>query len=159
MIGTILNVAAVVLGGSAGTMLGQRLPDRVRQTVMQGLGLVTLVVGLQMTADTANILIVMTDHQRADTALPEHPALTPNLDRFAAEGVTFTNAFCPSPHCCPSRATFFTGLYPTRHGVWNNICNDQALRRGLKPGVAWPDCSAEPRLGRAATAGCSRRPR
>ena len=82
-----------------------------------------------------NILIVMTDHQRADTVLPEHPAITPNLDRFAAEGVTFTHAFCPSPHCCPARATFFTGLYPTRHGVWNNICNDQALSRGLKPGV------------------------
>jgi choline-sulfatase len=82
-----------------------------------------------------NILIVMTDHQRADTVLSEHPALTPNLDRLAAESVTFTNAFCPSPHCCPSRATFFTGLYPSRHGVWNNICNDQALSRGLKSGV------------------------
>lgn len=82
-----------------------------------------------------NILIFMTDHQRADTVLREHPAPTPNLDRFAREGITFTNAFCPSPHCCPSRATFFTGLYPSRHGVWNNICNDQALSRGLKPGV------------------------
>jgi arylsulfatase A-like enzyme len=82
-----------------------------------------------------NILIVMTDHQRADTALPEHGAITPNLDRFAQEGITFTEAFCPSPHCCPSRATFFTGLYPSRHGVWNNVCNDQALSRGLKPGV------------------------
>ena len=30
-----------------------------------------------------NILIVMTDHQRGDTVLPEHPAITPNLDRFA----------------------------------------------------------------------------
>ena len=91
-----------------------------------------------------NILIVMTDHQRADTALPEHPAITPNLDRFAAEGVTFTNAFCPSPHCCPARATFFTGLYPSRHGVWNNICNDQALSRGLKPGVRlWSEDLAE----------------
>lgn len=82
-----------------------------------------------------NILIVMTDHQRADTVLPEHPALTPNLDRFGREGITFTNAFCPSPHCCPARATFFTGLYPTGHGVWNNVCNDQALSRGPKPGV------------------------
>jgi len=82
-----------------------------------------------------NILIVMTDHQRADTVLPEHPAITPNLDRFAAEGVTFANVFCPAPHCCPARATFFTGLYPSRHGVWNNICNDQALSHGLQPGV------------------------
>lgn len=82
-----------------------------------------------------NILIVMTDHQRADTVLPEHPAHTPTLTRFAQQGLTFTNAFCPSPHCCPSRATFFTGLYPSGHGVWNNIANDMALSRGLKPGV------------------------
>jgi arylsulfatase A-like enzyme len=82
-----------------------------------------------------NILIFMTDHQRADTVLPEHPAITPNLDRFTAEATTFTQAYCPSPHCCPSRATFFSGLYPTGHGVWNNIFNDMALSRGLKPGV------------------------
>jgi arylsulfatase A-like enzyme len=82
-----------------------------------------------------NILIFMTDHQRGDTVLPEHPAITPNLDRFSQQGVTFTNTYCPSPHCCPSRATFFTGLYPSRHGVWNNVCNRQALSRGLKDGV------------------------
>lgn len=82
-----------------------------------------------------NLLIVMTDHQRADTVLSEHPALTPFLGQFSREGVTFTQAFCPSPHCCPSRATFFTGLYPSGHGVWNNICNRQALSRGPKPGV------------------------
>jgi arylsulfatase A-like enzyme len=86
-------------------------------------------------ADCPNILVVMTDHQRADTVLPEHPALSPNLTRLAAEGLSFTSAYCPAPHCCPSRATFFTGLYPTGHGVWNNICNDQALSRGVKPGV------------------------
>ena len=82
-----------------------------------------------------NILIVMTDHQRADTVLPEHPAVTPNLSAFIQEGVTFTQTFCPSPHCCPARATFMSGLYPSRHGVWNNICNDQALSRGLNEGV------------------------
>ncbi|MBL7200874.1 MAG: sulfatase-like hydrolase/transferase [Anaerolineae bacterium] len=82
-----------------------------------------------------NILIFMTDHQRADSALPEHPAITPNLDRLGREGVVFENTFCPSPHCCPSRATFFTGLYPSGHGVWNNVCNRQALSSGLKEGV------------------------
>ena len=91
-----------------------------------------------------NILVFMTDHQRADTVLPEHPAVTPNLDAFSRRSVTFTNAFCPSPHCCPSRATFATGLYPSRHGVWNNICNDQALSRGLKKGVRlWSQDLAE----------------
>lgn len=82
-----------------------------------------------------NILIFMTDHQRADTVLPEHPAVTPNLDRFVADGLAFTNAFCPSPHCCPSRATFHSGLYPSRHGVWNNVCNGQRLSRGPVEGV------------------------
>lgn len=82
-----------------------------------------------------NILVFMTDHQRADTVLPDHPAATPNLGRFAREGVSFANTYCPAPHCCPSRATFFSGLYPSRHGVWNNVCNRQALTRGLNDGV------------------------
>jgi arylsulfatase A-like enzyme len=82
-----------------------------------------------------NILIFMADHQRADTLYPWQRAVAPNLDQFASQGVTFSNTYCPAPHCCPSRATFFTGLYPSGHGVWNNICNDQALSRGLKPGV------------------------
>jgi len=86
-------------------------------------------------SDRPNILIVMTDHQRADTCLPEHPALTPNVDRLGREGLIFTQALCPTPHCCPTRASFFSGLYPSRHGVWNNVCNDQALSRGLKEGV------------------------
>ena len=87
-----------------------------------------------------NILVFMTDHQRGDTVLPGHPCRTPNLDRFGDEGVRFTETFCPSPHCCPSRATFMTGLYPSRHGVWNNVCNDRALSRGLNEGVGlWSD--------------------
>ena len=37
-----------------------------------------------------------------------------------------------------------TGLYPSRHGVWNNICNRQALSRGLKDGVRlWSEDLAE----------------
>ena len=91
-----------------------------------------------------NILIFMTDHQRGDTVLADHPCITPNLDRFAAEGVTFTETFCPAPHCCPARATFMTGLYPSRHGVWNNVCNDRALSRGPKEGVRlWSEDLAE----------------
>lgn len=91
-----------------------------------------------------NILVFMTDHQRADTLHPWNRAFAPNLQEFAHQGVTFTNTYCPSPHCCPSRATFFTGLYPSGHGVWNNVCNDQALSRGLKPGVRlWSEDLAE----------------
>jgi len=94
--------------------------------------------------DRPNVLIFMTDHQRGDTVLPEHPAITPNLDRMAREGVTFANTFCCSPHCCPARASFFSGVYPSRNGIWNNVLNDQALGRALKPGVRlWSEELAE----------------
>lgn len=84
-----------------------------------------------------NVLVFMTDQQRGDTVLPgtRMKAQTPVLDEFRKSALTFTNAYCPSPHCCPSRATFFTGLYPTEHGVWNNVNVPNALSRGLKSGV------------------------
>jgi arylsulfatase A-like enzyme len=80
--------------------------------------------------DRPNFLIVMTDHQRWDTTVPEHPCITPNLTKLAAEGVSFTHTYCPMAHCSPARATFFSGLYPTRTGVWNNVGNDYAIGRG-----------------------------
>ncbi|HOS92073.1 MAG TPA: sulfatase-like hydrolase/transferase [Armatimonadota bacterium] len=90
--------------------------------------------------DRPNILIFMTDQQRGDTALAGSPAHMPNLARMRSEGVTFSNAFCPAPHCCPSRATFHTGLYPSEHGVWNNVDVGNALSRGLAPGTRlWSD--------------------
>lgn len=82
-----------------------------------------------------NILIFMTDQQRWDTAPPFQRAITPNLDKFAAESVMFTETYTPSPHCCPSRATFFTGLYPSEHGVWNNVGVGNALSTGPYDGV------------------------
>ncbi len=85
---------------------------------------------------TPNILIFMTDQQRWDTAPPFSRAKMPRLETFAQEGLTFSKTYCPSPHCCPSRATFFTGLYPTEHGVWNNVQVANALSRGLQPGVS-----------------------
>jgi len=82
-----------------------------------------------------NILIFMTDQQRGDSAPPYSKAKMPNLEKFKQEGVAFSNTFCPSPHCCPSRATFFSGLYPSQHGVWNNVDVGNTLSRGLYEGV------------------------
>ena len=46
-----------------------------------------------------------------------HPMVrTPNLDRLAARGVIFENAYCGSPVCSPARASWLTGLYPHAHG-------------------------------------------
>ncbi len=77
-----------------------------------------------------NILIFMSDQQRGDTVPPWGRARMPNLERLAREGLSFREAHSPSPHCCPSRATFHSGLYPSEHGVWNNVDVGNALSRG-----------------------------
>lgn len=46
---------------------------------------------------------------------------TPNFDRLAKEGVLFTNAFCGSPSCTPSRATILTGRYPHQNEESGNL--------------------------------------
>jgi uncharacterized membrane protein YqgA involved in biofilm formation len=59
MTGTIINVVAILIGGGLGVVLGGRLPERLRQTVMSGLGLFTFAIGLQMFLKTQNSLIVL----------------------------------------------------------------------------------------------------
>ena len=59
MVGTFLNVAAVLVGGVLGLLFGSRLPERVRQTIIAGLGLFTGSLGLQMFFKTENAIIVL----------------------------------------------------------------------------------------------------
>jgi uncharacterized protein len=57
--GTIINVGAVIAGAVVGRSIGARLPERVRETVMQVIGLVTLVIGTQMALRTGNPLVLL----------------------------------------------------------------------------------------------------
>lgn len=57
--GTLINVATILIGGFLGIVLGSKLPERVRQTVIIGLGLFTLVLGFQMFLKTENSLVVL----------------------------------------------------------------------------------------------------
>jgi uncharacterized protein len=59
MRGTLLNIATVLLGGSLGVLLGGRLPEKLRQTVIAGLGLFTAALGIQMFLSTKNAMIVL----------------------------------------------------------------------------------------------------
>lgn len=59
MTGTLLNTLAVIIGSLIGMLLGNRLPEKVRETVLNGLGLMVLVVGLSMALQTRNILVPM----------------------------------------------------------------------------------------------------
>ena len=59
MLGTVINIVTILIGGTVGTLLGNRLPEKTQATVMHGLGLVTLLVGMSMALKSQNILIVM----------------------------------------------------------------------------------------------------
>lgn len=64
-----------------------------------------------------NILFIMTDQQRWDCVGANGNAIikTPNMDRLAARGANFSNAYVASPVCVPSRISFFTGRYAHSH--------------------------------------------
>lgn len=67
-----------------------------------------------MAASPPNILWICSDQQRFDTihSLGNPQINTPHLDQMVSDGVTFTRAYCQSPVCSPSRASFLTGRYP-----------------------------------------------
>ncbi|WP_390620265.1 sulfatase [Rubripirellula amarantea] len=48
---------------------------------------------------------------------------TPNIERLAGRGMTFTHAYSASPLCSPTRASVLTGLSPARHGITSPICH------------------------------------
>jgi uncharacterized protein len=57
--GTFINIIAILMGGTLGMVFGARLPERIRQTVIAGLGLFTAVIGIQMTFKTQQALVVL----------------------------------------------------------------------------------------------------
>ena len=67
-----------------------------------------------------NVLFIIVDDLND---MPLHPAgkphvPTPNFDRLAARGVSFTNAHCNDPICAPSRSSMLTGLYPQTSSLY-----------------------------------------
>jgi uncharacterized membrane protein YqgA involved in biofilm formation len=59
MTGTVLNIATVILGSILGLIFGARIPDRLKATVVAGMGLFTAAMGMQMFLNTENPLIVL----------------------------------------------------------------------------------------------------
>ena len=78
-----------------------------------------------------NVLVILTDDQRWDALGVVQREMgdqalfpwfqTPNLDRIAAEGARFANAFVTTSLCSPSRASLLSGRYARRHQVLNNF--------------------------------------
>lgn len=71
-----------------------------------------------------NLLVFMSDqHSRRVLGAEGDPFVrTPNLDAFAARGVRFRRAYCGSPLCVPSRATFLATRHSSEIDVWTNHC-------------------------------------
>jgi arylsulfatase len=68
-----------------------------------------------------NVLLVMTDQQRWDAlGCASDWVETPTIDRLAADGVRFPNAYTNSPVCIPARVSLAIGRYVHNHGVWQN---------------------------------------
>src|SRR5262245_9361465 len=90
----------------------------------------------QAADEKPNIVFILVDDLRWDAlGCTGHPfAKTPNIDRIAKEGATFTNAFVTLPLCSPSRSSFLTGQYAHTTGVIDNT-NHNALSHQL---VTWP---------------------
>lgn len=67
-----------------------------------------------------NILFIMADqHNARCLSCAGHPEVrTPALDRLAAEGVRFTQAYTNNPICTPSRMSYLCGQYPSAHGYY-----------------------------------------
>jgi uncharacterized protein len=122
MRGTLLNVATVLVGTAIGVLLGGRLPERIRRTVMDALGLFTLVIGITNAADAfgpelaaavgrAAVLIVLgsllvggvigelLDIDAALTRLGERlrARVAPGSGRFVEGFVVASLVFCVGP--------------------------------------------------------------
>ena len=71
----------------------------------------------------ANLLVIMSDeHNPKLMGSAGHPFIrTPNLDRLAARGTSYSAAYTASPICVPARAAFATGRYIHQIGYWDNV--------------------------------------
>ncbi len=71
---------------------------------------------------TVNLVIFMSDEHgaRISGAYGDTKVYTPAMDELAKSGVTFTNAYCNSPLCIPSRASFATGQFVHKIRYWDN---------------------------------------
>lgn len=76
-----------------------------------------------------DVLFIVLDSARRDrvSAYGHDRETTPAFDGLAEEATLYENAYTPAPWTLPSHAAFFTGLYPTEHGITNGFA-DRSLR-------------------------------
>ncbi len=98
-----------------------------------GFLLFTCVSSLSAAGETPNFVVFLVDDMgHGDLGCYGHPLIeSPNLDRFATEGIRFSQCYSACSVCSPSRSAILTGRTPYRNGVWRWIPegHDVHLRR------------------------------
>jgi arylsulfatase A-like enzyme len=96
---------------------------RIVLAVMLLLGSLTPRSGRAAPPPRPNVLFILCDDLRPEAVgcLGSKHVKTPSIDAIAADGVRFTNSFCTTSLCSPSRASILTGLYAHAHGVRDNF--------------------------------------
>lgn len=110
--------------------------NRFRGALMLGfvLGALSVCCGLSIAAP--NILLIVSEDNGPELGCYGDPyARTPHLDRLAADGVRFENAFVPYSVCSPSRACFLTGLHPHQNGQIGLATHKFAMYREDTPNL------------------------
>ena len=94
-------------------------------------------VGVSLAQERPNVLFIAVDDLNHWVGhLDGHPGtLTPNIDRLAGRGVTFSRAYAAAPLCNPSRVSLLTGVMPAHSGVYGN---HERLREQLPDAVTLP---------------------
>ena len=88
-----------------------------------------------------NILLIITDQQSYNTISAHRTfygnnySQTPNIDRIANSGVSFTRAYCANPVSVPSRFSLFTGMYGGRYNIRDNN-SDEAVEATVRSMLA-----------------------
>jgi len=117
-------------------------PIRRRTFLRQcSVGALTLASGgisaLRAAADTArppNFILVLVDDMgwRDVGFMGSRYYETPNIDRLAAQGMVFTDAYANAPNCAPTRACLLSGQYGPRHGVYTVGTSERGKAAGRK---------------------------
>ncbi len=83
-----------------------------------------------------NVLFLISDDLNTSIGCYGHPLVkTPNIDRLAARGMRFDQAYCQFPLCGPSRNSMLTGLYPNSSGILQNA---QIFRQTIPSHLSLP---------------------
>ncbi|VAX27074.1 Sulfatase [hydrothermal vent metagenome] len=101
--------------------------NKAKQIIFSVLFLTVFIIGCSNNKDSRNIhkpnvVFVFADEWRAQATgfAGDSNAITPTIDKLAAESIVFSTAVSNTPVCCPYRASLLTGQYPLTHGVFMN---------------------------------------